>query len=90
VARRGSDKILETTGYCTAEGSGIKCQVECDGGGVHVVPHVGYVMMFLDRIRMSECGKEDAYDGGEEISGGKDDREFRLDRVNAGSCAGMR
>jgi hypothetical protein len=86
---RGRTKILETAGYCKNEGPGIKCQVECDGGGIYVAPHAGHAMMFLDRIRMSVCGKDYVLDGGEDISGGKDDRKFLLDRVDGALCAGM-
>jgi hypothetical protein len=41
--------------------------------------------MYLERIRMATCDK-DPIDGGEELSGGKDDRVFRLNRVNKHEC----
>jgi hypothetical protein len=82
---RGRDKILEAAGGCHSEGTGIKCLVECDGGSVYVVPHAGHAMMFLDRIRMAECSKNFA-EGGEDVTGGKDDREFRLDRTDDVVC----
>ena len=37
--------------------SGVYCFVECDGGGVNVVPHAGGAMMYLKRIRVAECGQ---------------------------------
>ena len=67
----------------------MRCQVECDGGGVYVVPHIEYVMMYLDRIRAAGCGK-DYVEGGEEVSGGKDDREFHLNRTASMECLGNR
>ena len=82
---RGTNEPLQTGGYCYNEGSGVKCQVECDGGGVYVVPHAGYVVMFLDRIRTARCGK-DYVKGGEDVSGGKDDREFRLNQTTSVRC----
>lgn len=54
---RGRNKILKVAGGCHSEEAGIKCFVECDDGSVYVVPHAGHAMMFLDRIRMAECGK---------------------------------
>jgi hypothetical protein len=82
---RGKGKPLRTTGVCSEE---LHCIVECDGGGVNVVPRASDAMMYLDRIRVATCG-EDLIDGGQELTGGKDDRVFRLNRVNAAACTGM-
>jgi hypothetical protein len=82
---RVKNKLLKTAGGCHSEGAGIKCLVECDGGSVYVVPHASQVMMFLDRIRMANCGKS-FIEGGEDVTGGKDDREFRLDRADDVVC----
>jgi hypothetical protein len=62
---------------------GLSCRVECDGGGVHVKLRGDHAMMYLDRIRMVTCDQDikKVIDGGEEISGGKDDRVFRLYRM---------
>ena len=79
---------MRTAGFCT-EGPAFKCQVECDGGGVRVEHRADHVMMYLDHIRVATCD-QDVIDGGEEISGGEDDRVFRLYRVNEASCAGRR
>lgn len=35
---RGRDEILRTSGICIEKASGLHCFVECDGGGVEVVP----------------------------------------------------
>ena len=78
---RGRNETLKTIGYCQTDGSGLKCVVECDGGGVRVEPRGNHVMMYLDRIRVSACGQDDI-NVGEEINGGKDDRVFRLNRCD--------
>jgi hypothetical protein len=67
------------------------CNVECDGGGVDVVPRARDATMHLDRIRVATCD-EDLIDGGktaQELTAGKDDRVFRPDRVGAAVCTGM-
>ena len=76
---RGRDEALRTEGACRSEGSGLECMVECDGGGVRIEPRGDHVMMYLDRIRMVECGGDPVEDG-EDVVGGKDDRVFRLNR----------
>lgn len=35
---RGQDEALRTSGICNENASGLHCFVECDGGGVDVVP----------------------------------------------------
>lgn len=43
-----------------------------------------------ERIRMSACGAGDVDDGsGTEVTGGKDDHEFLLSRVEGGQCVGI-
>jgi hypothetical protein len=84
---RGKDETLRTSGICNEKASGLHCFVECDGGGVDVVPRARDAMMYLDRIRVAACDGEEA---GEELSGGKDDRVFRLDRVDDATCVGMK
>jgi hypothetical protein len=69
----------------TPSGSGWMCHVECDGGGVNIVPRARDAMMYLDRISVATCGG-DLIDDGRELTGGKDDRVFRLDRVDAVVC----
>jgi hypothetical protein len=88
---RGKDKPLRTSGRCDAEASDrLYCSVDCDGGGVDVVPRAHAAMMYLDRIRMAACGEDYVDSAGQELTGGKDDRVFRLDRVDAAACAGMK
>jgi len=83
---RGKDKPLRTSGICNETASGLRCLVECDGGGVDVVPRARDATMHLDRISGPACDEDSA----QELTGGKDDRVFRLDRVNDATCAGMK
>ena len=86
---RGSDEPLRASGLCDETAKGLHCFVECDGGAVDVVPRARAAMMYLDRIRAAKCGQEVDGDG-QELTGGKDDRVFRLDRVDSAPCAGMK
>lgn len=89
---RGKNETLRTAGFCNHDPStinGLKCLVECDGGGVNVVHRANDLMMYLDRIRVTTSCGNDVIEGGEDLSGGKDDREFRLDRVNESMCDAM-
>jgi hypothetical protein len=83
---RGKDETLRTNGICNDKASGLRCSVECDGGGVDVVPRARDATMHLDRISGPACDEDSA----QELTGGKDDRVFRLDRVNDAACAGMK
>jgi hypothetical protein len=87
---RGRDDTLRTSGICDETAKGLHCFVECDGGGVDVVLRARDVMMYLDHINVATCGQEYVDVGGQELTGGKDDREFRLDRVDSIPCAGMK
>jgi hypothetical protein len=87
---RGKDETLRTSGICNEKASGLHCFVECDGGGVDVVPRGREAMMSLDRIRVAACGEEYVDGAGQELTGGKDDRLFRLNRVADAACAGMK
>lgn len=94
VRLRGRAKLLTATGECgfseadpaiVRHGAGpITCALECDGGGIDVEPDKagGGLVARLDRIRLSDgCGEE-----GVELTGGADDRVFRLQRVPAGKA----
>jgi len=101
---RGRNEALSTTGYCympePPEPPGVNCIVECDGGSFRVVPHANHAMMYLDWIRIFPVSTRDqdliavcAGDlpkGSKEVSGGKDDRVFRLSRVADRMCAGVK
>jgi hypothetical protein len=86
VKVRGRSETLHTGGLCHKGESGLSCSVECDGGSIKVVPRSDHAMMYVERIRMATCDS-DYVDGGEDLSGGKDDRVFRLNRVDKRECA---
>jgi hypothetical protein len=86
VKVRGRNETLHTGGSCHKGESGLSCSVECDGGGINVVPRADHAMMYVERIRMARCDS-DYVDSGEDLSGGKDDRVFRLNRVGERECA---
>jgi hypothetical protein len=89
VRMRARGKALKTEGLCKEDGpSRLHCFVECDGGGVDLTVRRDSVIMALDRIRMASCGGDiNDIDKSEEISGGTDDQEFRIDRVAIGMCS---
>lgn len=88
---RGRTSLLKTAGMCRYEGSSRwNCIVECDGGGVSLNIKADKAMMYLHRIRMATCdGNFADIKNSEEVSGGTDDREFRLDRIETDSCSSM-
>lgn len=97
VKMRGRNELLGTEGACQKRGPQFHCFVECDGGGIEAAPHPGYAMMYLDRIRMITCSKAEARIGRPgkeseelEVTGGIDDREFRINRVRTELCGDTR
>ena len=66
----------------------LHCSVECDGGGIAVelAADNKSILVSLDRIRVS---RSKADDGGFELSGGADDRAFRLHRVRLDDCRSL-
>jgi len=82
-------KAFTTGGDCFPGDGVIRCNVDCDGGGVQVrwdrkpdrilvdVEKTGY-------IRLAECGGEE--DKSRELRPGADDRTFLLTRLRADAC----
>jgi hypothetical protein len=68
----------------------IRCSVECDGGGVNLIFRDHDVMMYLDRIRVVTDCDSNLIDGSDELTGGKDDKVFRLNRVGAAVCRAIK
>lgn len=66
------------------------CGVDCDGGGLNIA--MGRddksVMVRLERIRIWQNNKADESAGGE-LTSGKDDAIFRLDRADTDECASL-
>jgi len=82
---RGQNKSRWSEGVCLEGG---RCYVECDGGGFNIEPRTHDALVHLDYIRTVMCDEDPAnlIDGGEGVSGGKDDRVFRLDRTDPAEC----
>lgn len=86
MTRRGDIKALQSAGECRNDEKGMHCGVECDGGGVDVVPRTAStILMSLQSIRMTPCG-ENPEAAAIDVTGGKDDKVFRLDRVEDNNC----
>ena len=67
----------------------IGCSVDCDGGGIGVelTPDSKATLVRLERIRIWQNNKPD--DEGLDLSGGADDKVFRLDRANLNQCRSL-
>ena len=65
------------------------CGVDCDGGGVTVElkPDNEAALVRLERIRIWQNNKPD--EDGLDLSGGADDKLFRLDRAKLGQCRSL-
>jgi len=81
----GSAGITESPAHKTMLG----CGVDCDGGGISVemTPDNKATLVRLDRIRIWQNNKPD--DEGLDLSGGADDKIFRLDRANLDLCRSL-
>lgn len=67
----------------------LACAVDCDGGGIRVelVPDNKATLLRLDAIRIWNNNKPD--DEGLDLTGGADDRVFRLDRAPLELCKSL-
>jgi hypothetical protein len=81
----GSAGITESPAHKTMLG----CGVDCDGGGISVemTPDNKATLVRLERIRIWQNSKPD--DEGLDLSGGADDKIFRLDRANIDLCKSL-
>jgi hypothetical protein len=81
----GSAGITESPAHKTLLG----CGVDCDGGGISVemTPDHKATLVRLERIRIWQNNKPD--DEGLDLSGGADDKIFRLDRANLDLCRSL-
>ena len=81
----GIGGITESPAHKTVMG----CSVDCDGGGVSVemTAENKSVLVRLDRISIWQNNKPD--DEGLTLSGGADDRVFRLDRAKLDMCRSL-
>ncbi len=96
---RGESGRLESSGSCsrakaaeTGENMArINCGVDCDGGGLalQISDDNKSLRVEMDEIRVEVAGakpKDDDEPDGHRLSGGADDRVFRLDRANLREC----
>lgn len=86
--RKGDERELKADGVCSETKGRIFCGVECDGGGLYLKSR-GEKSILLDfgesdGILMSVGCTED--EGTEVLRPGKDDKSFRLDRLQASHC----
>jgi hypothetical protein len=65
------------------------CGVDCDGGGISVElkPDSSATLVRLERIRIWRNNQPE--DEGLDLSGGADDKIFRLDRANLNQCRSL-
>ena len=73
-----------------AEGkAGLGCSVDCDGGGIRVelARDDKSTLIRLDSIRIWR--NNNPQEGEFSLSGGKDDRVFRLDRATLDKCRSL-
>jgi hypothetical protein len=81
----GFGAVEESTPNKTVMG----CGVDCDGGGITVElkPDSKATLVRLERIRIWQNSKPD--EDGLDLSGGADDKLFRLDRANIELCRSL-
>jgi hypothetical protein len=112
VSMKGRSKMLETSGECgwafaeqpnQRQGPLIRCNVECDGGGVSIEQQRGTDNLLVHltdtdehgrpgrpgRIRMAACG-EDEEENSVDLVSGADDKTFRLTKAPARMCRSSR
>ena len=97
VAFRNRPGNFDSSGDCGVGGitespahkSVMGCSVDCDGGGISVAMTADNksTLVRLDRIRIWQNNKPD--DEGLDLSGGADDRVFRLDRAKLDMCRSL-
>lgn len=87
---RKSARPLSSMGECTptADGRGIWCGVDCDGGGIMIERRDGDKLLVdleaTGRIRMTEgCGEDEE---GIDLLPGKDDKTFLLSKTAEAQC----
>jgi len=97
VTFRNRSGTFDSSGDCGIGGitespahrSVMGCSVDCDGGGISVemTPDNKSTLVRLERIRIWQNNKPD--DEGLDMSGGADDRVFRLDRAKLDMCRSL-
>lgn len=85
-ARRDLRKPQTTSGECAQGESEAHCYVECDGGGVVLEKSgEGLLLKLLDQgIRIEDCDEKDV-----RLMPGRDDKAFRVDKVDGAQCRAL-
>lgn len=88
---------FDSSGYCghpvaneqAPDKLQLNCGVDCDGGGISIelANNDRSTLIRLDRIRIWQNNNPD--DEGADLSGGADDRVFRLDRARLEECRSL-
>jgi hypothetical protein len=89
---KGRPRFLRAAGECNPDGTGIRCRVDCDGGGVNIrfdpsndTLLVGFNKL-IPRLRMTESCADDERAPLYELEPGQDDRSFQLTRADSAMC----
>lgn len=86
VTFRDSDKIYNDFGECRPQADGLRCQIECDGGGFTLTHKDTDSILLHTRdgngFTVTGCGDEDF----RQISTKTDDKVFLLHRLPAAQC----
>jgi len=89
---KGRPRLLRAAGECNAGATGIRCGVDCDGGGVDVsYSRSGDKLLIsfsklVPRLRMTESCGDDESAPTYELIPGLDDKSFQLARADAAAC----
>jgi hypothetical protein len=86
---KGQPKTLYAAGECVPGGKSIGCGVECDGGGVAVERDAkgeAIIIRLEDRIRMTLGCDGDDEASTVDLTGGADDKVFRLAKADLATC----
>lgn len=93
-SRKGN---FDSSGGCGSAGisegqarkTSLDCSVDCDGGGIsmEMTQQNKAILVRLERIRIWQNNKPD--DEGLDLSGGADDKIFRLDRARLDECKSL-
>nr|WP_093761159.1 hypothetical protein [Tardiphaga sp. OK245] len=88
----------DSSGSCgqiqdTDKGQEVKfaCSVDCDGGGIAIglAKDIDATLVRVERVRIWQNSKPDEEPGADALTGGEDDKIFRLDRTNLKECESL-
>jgi hypothetical protein len=67
------------------------CSVDCDGGGIAIglAKDIDATLVRVERVRIWQNSKPDEEPGADALTGGEDDKIFRLDRTSLKECESL-